>query len=1486
MSKLELRLLGPPLLLLNGEPVKGFVTRKAEALFIYLATNQQTHRRTTLAAYFWPDAAEKYAHNSLRRAFSNLRTLLGAYIDIDRYTAAFNPQAPYALDVEQFTALLRPPGGANQIPLAANLERALALYRDEFLTGFAIREATVFEDWVRIQREHYHMLALGGLEQLTELYIQQQAYERGLAANERLLTLEPWRETGHQQRMKLLYLAGQPARALLQYDHYLKILAAEFGAEPKREVVDLYQQIKAGALTLDMRPGQSATLRHVGATGERTAPSETNPTAPAPCHNAPHDNTQNVDDRSDATTPPSSVQATGTAPAVQVDWGEAPRPAAFYGRGAEWAQLQKWLLTDQCTLITILGMGGSGKTALAARLTRLVVDPAANQEVDDGVTPVPQHSSAQTQRAPRPFSHVIWRSLVNSPPLSALLPGWLEFLSGYQQTRQPDTFAAQLNLLLSHLRQQRCLLVLDNLESILQAGNEAGMFSPGYAEYGVLIERMGGVEHQSCLLLTSREQPVQAARLERDYPQVQSLMLAGLPAEPSIQIVQAAGLSGRSEEMSALVSRYSGNPLALKLIAETIQDFYAGDIKAFLTAEPLVFDDIRYVLDQQFERLSRLERDILFWLAIVREPISADHLQSQLINPPTKRLFLEALRSLQRRSLLETVENRPLADGKRPSIHFSLQNVITEYLTDTLVERLCQEVERAELDLFHHYGLLNAQAKEYIRDTQTRLLLQPLLASLINRHGKPAVAAQLDQIFQKLRSTSPSPRGYAVANLLHLWVDMDVEMAGYDFSHLEIRQANLRGVRLPRVNLTRANLTGAIFDEIFSAVLSLAYSPDGQLLAAATTDGVVRVWQVAGRQLIGVCPGNGRWVWSVCFSPDGQLLATGCADRAVRIWQIGLLRSGLHAIAEWSVHRTLIGHTDAVFAVCFSPDSQQLASASADGAIHIWQTQTGQRQQSLLGHCGGVNSIAYSPNGATLASASRDQTARLWRVASGQCVHSLHGHQAEVKALAFSPDGVFVATVSYDGTIRIWYSQTGQLYRTIQCETSELECIAFHPDGQSIAVNERDYSIRLWEVANGRIRRSFRGHTNTIHALSFSPDGQRLASGGWDKNIRFWDVEQGHALYMLQGYNNDIKSIAIGNYACAPGASSANTARENGSSSGHQYLANGNSDHVIYLWDLERGAHVQTLRGHTGPVNATAFHPNGMLLASGSADRTVRLWQIDAQQSVLRQTLHGHAAEITSVAFSPQGLCFASAGVDQTIRLWETQTGRSQWILRGHTSQVNTLAFGAAASAPPQLLVSGDDDSNLYIWEIMQPPSSTDPIGERAQPDHVLTAAPPNGIHVVAFSPNGRLLAAGGAEPVIQLWQMPARRPSYTLKAHTSSIYGLAFSMDGTTLASGSGDQSIRLWDPETGALKQTLSSHTGIVQSVIFHPNGQWLISSSSDETIKIWSLATGDVIRTLRPASLYDGMNITGATGITAAQRATLKALGAVEDSLARST
>jgi hypothetical protein len=241
------------------------------------------------------------------------------------------------------------------------------------------------------------------------------------------------------------------------------------------------------------------------------------------------------------------------------------------------------------------------------------------------------------------FAFGFWRSLVNAPPLSTFLLGCLNFLSQQQLTNLPETLGEQVNLLFTYLRQHRCLLVLDNLESILEAG-QVGHYRSGYEDYDQFLARIAQSEHQSCLLFTSRERPQGLQRLAEDTGQVGVLPLHGLGDTAGQALLKTRGLADEAALVTTVVQRYSGNPLALKLVPRTIQELFDGDIATFLNEDAPIFDDIRTVLDQQFKRLTALEREILVWLAIEREAVSLAELAQNLVQPPARRDLLEGLR--------------------------------------------------------------------------------------------------------------------------------------------------------------------------------------------------------------------------------------------------------------------------------------------------------------------------------------------------------------------------------------------------------------------------------------------------------------------------------------------------------------------------------------------------------------------------------------------------------------------------------------------------------------------------------------------------------------------------------------------------------------------------------------------------------------------------------------------------------------------------
>ncbi|BAY11439.1 NB-ARC domain-containing protein [Calothrix sp. NIES-2098] len=358
-----------------------------------------------------------------------------------------------------------------------------------------------------------------------------------------------------------------------------------------------------------------------------------------------------------STTPGFAIPDT---PQKKQDWGEAIDVSMFYGRTEEQALLREWIVEEKCRLVMLLGIGGIGKTALSVKVAEQL----------------------QSQ-----FDLVIWRSLRNSPPIFELMRELISFCSQQTEVNLSDTIESQISCLIKYLRSQRCLILLDNLESILQSGKISGHYCAGYEGYGQLLRRIGDEVHQSCLLFTSRETPSGFTAREGETLPVRSLQLNGLSQLESQQILAAKGLVDSTVECDKLIQRYRGNPLALKIVATAIQYLFDGNISQFLQHSPVVFGELWEILEQQFHRLSANEKQVMYSLAVKQDWVTLKELQQCIISQISERELLEALLSLQKRSLIE-----------QQSGNYTQQPVVMEYITDKLIGQVCCDIPTEDID--------------------------------------------------------------------------------------------------------------------------------------------------------------------------------------------------------------------------------------------------------------------------------------------------------------------------------------------------------------------------------------------------------------------------------------------------------------------------------------------------------------------------------------------------------------------------------------------------------------------------------------------------------------------------------------------------------------------------------------------------------------------------------------------------------------------
>ncbi|MBE9139170.1 hypothetical protein IQ254_18545 [Nodosilinea sp. LEGE 07088] len=1077
-----------------------------------------------------------------------------------------------------------------------------------------------------------------------------------------------------------------------------------------------------------------------------------------------------------------------------IDWGEAPDVSVFFGRETEIATLTQWVVDDSCRLVAVLGMGGMGKTSLTAKLVETLVE-------------------AQSCA----FEQIIWRSLRHAPTLDELLEDLVAFVSGQRDTR------GTVKQLLYWLRQSRCLLMLDNMETLLHEGERAGYFGDGYEDYGDLLQLVAETRHQSCVVLTSREKPAVVGTLEGSGLPVRSQLLAGSP-EAAMALSEAKGLIGSTAEKRLLADRYGNSPLALKIVATSIQSLFDGEIAGFLAEDTVIFNGLQRLLDQQFRRLAELERTVMYWLAINRDWTSISDLVADIQPTVSRTQILEALEALRWRSLIETRAGR-----------YSQQPVVMEYVSDRLIEQITRELASAELVLFLRHALIKTTVNDYLRDSQMRLMLQPIARQFSQTFSaEAALEPQILLLLTVLRRGEAQMPGYGGGNLINLCGYLGVDLSGYDFSHLSLRHAYLPHVTLHRVDFTQAHFMQAVFSQTFSSILSIAYSPDHTLLAAGDSSGDLRVWRLTDDQLLLTRSGHTDWVKAMAFSPDGQYLASGGDDAMIHLWDV----------ATGQLMQTLSGHTNYVQAIAFHPQGW-LASGSHDGTIKFWDTHAGQVVQTLTGHRSPVRAVAFSPDGRYLASGSSDRTVKLWDSATGACLATLAGHGDRVWTLAWHPEGKTLASGSSDTTIRLWDVATRTCYQILTGHSRPVLAVDFNADGDLLASSSAGQTIKLWQISSGTCLRTLRDHHDWVWALAFNH--QQLASGGDDQTLKFWDVQTGQCLKTLRGFTNQIFSVAF--HPDQP------------------WLVSGSLDGMVRLWHRQTGETLATLAGHRLWVRATRFSPDGRTLASSSTDKTIRLWDVRAiaqpQRERTHQILRGHTDSVRSLAWEPTSQRLASGSADYTIRLWQVETGQCLRVISGHTNRIRSVAWNPVQP----LLASAGDDETLRLWDT-----------ETGQQMRLLQGHD-KWLLSVAWHPNGQWLASGSADQTIRLWDSASGELLQIFRGHRSQVQSVTFSPVEPILASASGDSTIKLWHIETGTLLRTLNGHTNQVQSIAFSADGQTLASSSNDGTIKLWRCATGEEVRSLQPERPYEGMLITGVQGLTAGQLAVLKELGAVD-------
>jgi WD40 repeat protein/serine/threonine protein kinase len=606
------------------------------------------------------------------------------------------------------------------------------------------------------------------------------------------------------------------------------------------------------------------------------------------------------------------------------------------------------------------------------------------------------------------------------------------------------------------------------------------------------------------------------------------------------------------------------------------------------------------------------------------------------------------------------------------------------------------------------------------------------------------------------------------------------------------------------------------------------------------------------KEVVAVLGENRRRHWwsirSVAYSPDGKLMASAGEDSLILV-----------ADAETMCVRTMLrGHTSTVYCLAFAPNSRRLLSCSEDGTIRLWDLDSGTERLRFDGPGVPSAGVAFSPDGKQALSGSGDGIVRLWNVSTGKEEKRFEGHKLSVIAVAFAPDGKRGVSGGGDATACVWDLEAGTEVCRFDRHTGIVHAVAFLPDGKQVLSANReqwqngrgapapDYTVRLWDAASGKEVQRCSGHDAGILTLALSADGCRAVSAGVDRTLRWWDVAGGRELARCD-LAEQVWSVALskdGTRAITGGDNRQvriwDLARRQEVSPlpGHirtmgtvafsadaRYLVSGSwEENLLRLWDLETGKELPPFKGHKWGIWCAAFSRDGKFVFSGSGDKTLRKWEIASRKE--EYCLKSHSGWVTSLALTPDGRRALTGTFrdDTTARWWDIDKGAALGSF-----QPSGGAHFVTLSPDGRWALTGGTRHTVCLWEA----DVETPRELRCFEGHTGT------VICIAFAPDGKSAASCGGDGMIWLWSLTGAEPPGRkfLKYHTRDVRCVAFTLDGKHLVSSGCDGRVILWDVASGDRLREWR-FPGYVCWVAFAPDGRHLATANSNGTIYILRL------------------------------------------------
>ncbi len=1476
---------------LDGRPLTGLASRKAEALLVYLAANPRPHPREVLAELLWDELPQRRAMTNLRVALTSLRKQLDGFLSISREHLAFKPETDAWLDKHAFEQLLinshaDEPEGLITPEIALSTAQAVDLYHGEFLQGFFLKGASGFEDWTTRERERLHRLARNSLFELSAYALNTAAPKAALAHTSRLLELDTLMEAAHRQMMLVLAHAGQREDALAQFERCRGLLETELGVAPSLETLALFEQLQAGRLPDPPKAVRvlSREPRQVGESPYR-----------------------------------------GLAAFLEAD---AP---FFFGREAFTERLLDTLQAHNLVTV-VVGPSGSGKssTVFAGLLPKL-------RERGHWLV-------VAYRPGPDPFQ-ALARSL--HPLLNPDLP---EAEALVQARKLGDVLAAgdirledvATRLLQRHNPGTRLLLIGDQFEELFTLCHDVTLRRDFLNE---LLAASQAARHEripSLLLLqTLRADFMGQALAHRplaDALEGASVMLGPMTRgelraaiEKPAEIQGAAFETGLVERILEDVGSEPGQlPLlefALTLLWERLDHGwlthaaydeigqvagalaqYAEEVYGELdeneraqasrvfvqlvqpgegtedTRRLATKDDVgeenwglvQHLADRRLV-VTGQDAEGRQTVEVVHEALIRgwNRLGEWMAADRDFRVWQEGLRAAIRNWQASSLDKggllrgAPLAQAESWQLERTadLSPVEVEYIQTSIELRERREAEREQRRRRVIYGLgaglvvalilsvfAFSQRSAAVAESRSRATQQALAeseaaaratAQSIAEEQRSLAEAETEeraqqQLLAEEQARVSFSRELAAAAITSLETDPELSillaLQALSNTHtLEAESALHHAVQNSPVRKTLRFIQTGTADHF-------TFSPNGKEIFVSGQGGGA-LWDISRGQLIfeRIVPGD-DWINLAAFSPDGNLLllpretydpdlVDDDGDLIPLPGQVTIINA--HTGEEVF---SFLAHDSFVYEIRVSPDGKFFATNSLDFTAKIWDLEAtleegaGKLVHTLNCLRNWCETPSFSPSGTRLATITEGY-ASVWEVNTGEELLRLG---PEVYSVAYSPDEKYLVVASVEGTLEVRDALTGErLVAPLFAAGDFIQDISFSPDGSLIATGHLSGQVILWHFSPTSMRqiRTLFGHTDQVWRVEFSPDGKELYTGSLDGTMRIWDISPTGS--------SEIFALAADHQI-----------RDAGFVEDGEKLVTITNDGRLRVWDTETWIEVTDLQVQDTLLNSMTVNPDGQLIATAGEDGLVKIIETQNWQEVLQLEAHavdaGHAFfdGAKDVVFSPDGNKLATGGVDRNVILWNIQTG----------DQILNLTAPAwvtrVAISPDGRFIAFPGNETSLIWN-----ASTGQVLQTIAPDDWLSPANQS-FWSLDFSPDSTRMALGRMDGIFEVWKLPEgswetgdqeARLLYKGQSAADFLLALRFSPDGEHIILSGTSGTVELRDAENGELQISLP-YPGGVWELDLTKDGKRLAMVGVDGSIQVVALELEELISLAR--------------------------------------